>query len=142
MELLTETYKSDISCVLSCFDRLIISGTIPEISYSQGMTSYMYQNGVRIFDYPKFAEPFKESIRANAECIAQEQGIEIEFIRKSGVRKESIISKKIETRGNHPGIIHIISAMEACDTFKPWHNKTNGKTYLVKDQGKCLHYYF
>jgi hypothetical protein len=32
--------------------------------------------------------------------------------------------------------------MEACDTFKPWHNKTNGKTYLVKDQGKCLHYYF
>ena len=65
MEPLTETYKREISCVLSCFDRLILNGTIPEISYSQGMTRYMYENGIKIFDYPKFAEPFKETIRAN-----------------------------------------------------------------------------
>jgi hypothetical protein len=36
------------------------------------MTRYMYQNEVRIFDYPKFAEPFKDAIRANAERIAKE----------------------------------------------------------------------
>jgi hypothetical protein len=59
MELITEIYKREISCVLSCFDRLILSGTMPEISYSQGMTKYMYEKGVKIFDYPKFAEPFK-----------------------------------------------------------------------------------
>jgi DNA-binding MarR family transcriptional regulator len=142
MELLTETYKRDISCVLSCYDRLIISGTIPEISYSQGMTSYMYQNGIRIFDYPKFAEPFKESIRSNAERIAKENGVEIEFIRKSGVRKESIISDKIKKRGDHPGIVHIISVMEGCNTYKPWHDKTTGKTFLKPGTSKCLHYYF
>jgi hypothetical protein len=73
MELLTETYKREISCVLSCFDRLILSGTMPEISYGQGMTKYMYEKGVKIFDYPKFAEPFKEIIRANAERIAKNQ---------------------------------------------------------------------
>jgi len=142
MKLLTETYKKDIAFTLSCFDRLIITGTLPEISYDFGMTSYLYQKGVKIFDYPKFAEPFKDSIRANAERIASENGVEIEFIRKSGVRKESIISKIIEQRGNHPGIVHIISAMETCSTFKPWHNKTTGKTYLRPDQSKCLHYYF
>lgn len=142
MELLTETYKRDISCVLSCYDRIIISGTLPEISYSQGMTSYMYQNGVRIFDYPKFAEPFKESIRSNAERIAKENGVEIEFIRKSGVRKESIISDRIKKRGDHPGIVHIISVMEGCNTYKPWHDKTTGKTFLKPDTSKCLHYYF
>lgn len=92
MKLLTETYKSKISCVLSCYDRLIINGTLPEISYSHGMTNYMFANEIKIFDYPKFAEPFKESIRANAERISKEEGVEIEFIRKSGVRKESIIS--------------------------------------------------
>lgn len=79
----------------------------------------MYRHQERIFDYPKFAEPFKETIRVNAERIAKENGMEIEFIRKSGVRKESIISEKIEKRGNHPGIVHIISAMEACPTYKP-----------------------
>lgn len=142
MELLTETYQNEISCVLSCFDRLILSGTLPEISYSQGMTRYMYDNGIKIFDYPKFAEPFKEAIRANAERIAKEHGIEIEFIRKAGVRKESIISEKIEKRGNHPGIVHIISAMESCSTYKPWHDKITGKTFLKPDTSKCLHYYF
>lgn len=115
---------------------------MPEISYSQGMTKYMYQNGVRIFDYPKFAEPFKEAIRANAERIAKEHGIDIEFIRKSGVRKESIISEKIAKRGNHPGIVHILSVMETCNTYKPWHDKKTGKTFLKPDTSKCLHYYF
>ena len=142
MKLLTENYKREIALSFSCFDRLIIAGILPAISYGAGMTNYLFENKIKIFDYPKFAEPFKESIRANAERIFKEQGIEIEFIHKSGIRKEPIISKKIETRGNHPGIVHIISAMETCDTFKPWHNKINGKTYLVKDQGKCLHYYF
>lgn len=142
MELLTNTYKRDITCVLSCYDRLIISGTMPEISFSQGMTRYMYQNEVKIFDYPKFAEPFKDAIRANAERIAKEHGVEIEFIRKAGVRKESIISEKIKQRGDHPGIVHIISAMETCNTYKPWHDKTTGKTFLKPDQSKCLHYYF
>jgi predicted transcriptional regulator len=142
MELLIDTYTRDITCVLSCYDRLIISGTIPEISFSQGMTSYMYQNEVKIFDYPKFAEPYKDAIRANAERIAEENGVEIEFIRKAGVRKESIISEKIKQRGDHPGIVHIISAMEVCNTYKPWHDKTTGKTFLKPDQSKCLHYYF
>jgi hypothetical protein len=68
--------------------------------------------------------------------------VEIEFIRKAGVRKESIISEKIEKRGNHPGIVHIISAMKACNTYKLRYNKTTGKTFFKPDTGKCLHYYF
>ena len=142
MELLTDTYKREIACVLSCYDRLILTGTIPEISFSQGMTTYMYQKGVKIFDYPKFAEPFKDAIRANAERIAKEQGLTIEFIRKSSIRKESIISDKIKERGDHPGIVHILSAMEACNTYEPWHDKKTGRTFLRPDLGKCLHYYF
>jgi len=32
--------------------------------------------------------------------------------------------------------------MEPYSTYKPWHNKQTGKTYLIPDEGKCLHYYF
>jgi hypothetical protein len=32
----------------------------------------MFEKGIKIFDYPKFAEPFIEVIRANAERIAKE----------------------------------------------------------------------
>ena len=142
MKLLPETYKDKISGTLSCFDRIIITGTIPHICYSQGMTSYLYSNNIRIFDYPKFAEPFKNDLRENAEKLAAENNLSIEFVAKTHIRKESLVKKVLDKRGCQPGLVHIISAMEACGSYKPWHDKQSGKTFLKGTQGKCLHYYF
>jgi len=142
MELLTTKYQNKISGVLSCLDRVIITGTIPQICYSQGMTSYLYGHNIRIFDYPKFAEPLRNKIRTNAEQIAKDNDIEIEFVKKSHIRKEDLVKKVLDKRGYHSGLVHIISAMEACGSYRPWHDKTTGKTFLKGSQGKCLHYYF
>lgn len=142
MELITQTYKEKISGVLHCYDRIVITGTLPELCYSQGMTSYLYRNNIRIFDYPKFAEPYRDEVRANAERIAKEEGVEIEHISKSHIRKEEVVQKVLRKRGAQPGMVHIISAMEACPSYKPWHNKSTGKTFLKGTQSKCLHYYF
>ena len=51
---------------------------------------------------------FWEKLRNNAENIAKENGIEIEFIQQKGVRKESIIEKILEKQGTAPGIVHIL----------------------------------
>jgi hypothetical protein len=32
--------------------------------------------------------------------------------------------------------------MEACDAYKPWHDKQTHKTFVRPDSGECLHYYF
>jgi hypothetical protein len=32
--------------------------------------------------------------------------------------------------------------MEPCSSFRPWHNKQTGQTYLRSCEAKCLHYYF
>jgi hypothetical protein len=48
----------------------------------------------------------------------------------------------LAARGQHPGLVHVISAMEACESYKPWHDKGSGKTFLKPNSGKCLHYYF
>jgi hypothetical protein len=34
-------------------------------------------------------------------------------------------------------LVHVFSAMEACQAFTPWHDKTTGETGTA---GKCLHY--
>ena len=85
MELLTEKYNEKIIGVLGCFDRILITGTIPKICFSQGITSYFLRNNIRIFDYMKFVQPLSDKIRQNAEQIAKENGIEIEFIRKTHI---------------------------------------------------------
>jgi len=140
--LFTEKYSDKIFGVLHCFDRVIIQGTIPGLCYAGGMTSYLYSKKIRIFDYPQFAAPFKEELRNNAEKIASSNGIDIQFVPKRNIRKEKIIETVIKERGDHPGLVHILSAMESCPSYKPWHNKKTGKTYLKSVQGKCLHYYF
>ncbi|MGO8720711.1 MAG: hypothetical protein ACLQMO_16075 [Acidobacteriaceae bacterium] len=106
------------------------------------MTSYLYERKVRIFDYPRFAEPFRDELRENAERLAAEAGIEIEFIRKRNFRKEDRVKEILARRGEHPGLVCIVSAMEPCSTYKPWHDKQTGRTFLKPDDGKCLHYYF
>jgi hypothetical protein len=142
MKLFTDRHRSKIRGTLSCFDRVVTTGTIPGICYAAGMTSFLNAHGVRIFDYPQWAEPLREEIRVNAERLAQEQGLEIEFIRRKDFRKESRIKAIISKRGDHPGLVHIFSAMEPCASYKPWHDKKSHRTFLKPTQAKCLHYYF
>jgi hypothetical protein len=143
MSSIIERYSEQITGVLSCFDRIIITGTLPGICFPEGMSRFLSIKGIRIFDYPKFAEPLRDELRQNAERIAVENNLQIEFIRSAGsFRKEDRIRDILKTRGSHPGIVHIFSAMEPCPAYTPWHDKTTGKTQLKYKDGKCLHYYF
>lgn len=140
--LLTERYADQIQGVYSCYDRVVIQGTLPGLCYAEGMTSYLYANNIRIFDYPKFADSLRNELRFNAEQIAEKNNLQIDFIRKNNFRKEQRIHEIIEKRGDHCGIVHIFSAMEPCSSYRPWHDKNTHKTFLKYTPGKCLHYYF
>ncbi|GHU33032.1 hypothetical protein AGMMS50256_24220 [Betaproteobacteria bacterium] len=84
---LAERYAVNLHGVLSCFDRIIIVGTLPGACYVQGMTSFLYQQRIRIFDYARFAEPLCDRIRERARQACADAGIEIEHVSKSHIRK-------------------------------------------------------
>ena len=142
MQNFIERHDAKIKGVISCFDRIVLTGTIPGVCYAEGMTSVLFKKNIQIFDYTNFVEPMREEIRLNAEKLAAENGLEIDFVRKKNFRKEDRIDDIIKQRGSHPGLVHIFSAMEPCTAYKPWHNKKTHKTYLKTVPGKCLHYYF
>ena len=107
------------------------------------MTSYLYEHQIKVFDYANvFADPLRNIIRENAQMIAKAHGVAIEHVNNSHVRKEDLASKVLAQRGGDPGLVHILSAMEACSAYEPWHDKQTHKTYLRSTSGKCLHYYF
>ncbi len=139
---LLDRYDDRIAGVVSCYDRVVITGTLPTVCYAAGMTRFLYARDVRIFDYPQFAATLRDRVRERAAWLAAQAGISIEHIAKSHIRKESVVAKALETRSDHPGLVHVISAMEACDAYQPWHDKQTHKTYVRPDTGKCLHYYF
>jgi hypothetical protein len=144
MELLTQRYAPQITGVLSCFDRIVITGTLPDICYAGAMTRHLRTHNIRCFDYAKsFAEPLRNELRANAEAVAQAAGLTIEFIRcQHDFRKESRVQEILQERGDQPGLVHIFSAMECCAAFQPWHDKQTHQTAMRYTEAKCLHYYF
>lgn len=142
MASLTERYAAQLCGVVSCFDRLLIMGTLPGICHEEGLTQYLTVRNVRLVDLPQFAKPLCEAIRQNAETIAAQEGMEIEYIRSPrAFRKEERIQAILAKRGNAPGLVHIFSALEPCAGFATRRSE-GGKWRLKYKESKCLHYYF
>jgi hypothetical protein len=142
MPTFTDRHASKIRGVLSCFDRVVLTRTLPDLCHADAMARFLGARQIRLFDYPRFAEPYREELRAHTEQLAQAHGLTIDFIRRRTFRKEDRIKAILAQRGDHLGLVHIFSAMEPYPSFKPWHDKRSGKTFLRSTAAKCLHYYF
>ena len=99
--LLTERHARQIAGVVSCYDRMIVQGTLPVFCYAEGMTAYLSKRRIRIFDFTQFAKPLTDSIKANAEAVASANGLKIDYIRKKNFRKEDKIKGILKERGTH-----------------------------------------
>ena len=73
-QMLAEQYRERLVGVLSCYDRIVITGTLPRACYAVGMTSFLYSRGIRIFDYARFAEPLRDRIRTAGGGIGEHSG--------------------------------------------------------------------
>ena len=135
-------YESKIEGIISCFDRVVIKGTLPSVSYTDAVTGLLYRNGILLKDFQTFMTPYRNQLHERAKQIAAKQGIAIEFIRKSKVRKEDIVQKHLQERKITNGLVCILSAMESCQNYVYRYDKKTRRSYLKMTSGKCLHYYF
>jgi len=135
-------HKNEIAGVISVNDRIIIRGNLPGISYKDGMTSYLYSNKIKIFDYVKFASDLRDEYNVYVANFAKENNIPVKALNSYKISKENEVRKYLEIRGDSPGLICILSAVEGCPTYYPWRDKKTGKSFLRYRPGKCKHYYF
>lgn len=113
------------------------------LGYPDGMGMFFNLLGRRCFDFHKVFEPITENIKSNAEKIAKENNMTVEFVRNvSMFRKDDKIAEILEERGEHEGLVKIYSQLEVCNTYKPWTDKDTKRTGFRPDKTKCLHYYF
>lgn len=142
MNSFAQRHAAKIVAEISCLDRVIVKGILPELCHPGAMAYHLIARGIQLYDYPKWAEPLHNEIRDNAEQLAKSLGIPIHFIREWRERKEDLVQAVLKERGTAEGLVTILSAMERCPTYRPQRDRTSGKRSLRKDMGKCLHYYF
>jgi hypothetical protein len=114
---------------------VVITGTLPGVCYADGMTRFLQAGGIGIFDYPQFAMTLRDRVRDRAASLAAAAGITIEHIAKAHICKEDVVAKVLAKGGDHACLVHIISAMEACEASKPWHDEQTHKTSVRPDSG-------
>jgi hypothetical protein len=85
MSSLTEHYAAQIRGTLSCFDRVVLMGTIPGICFARGMEAYLRARGIRLVDYPRFAQPLRDEVHQTIRQLAQEAVFRpSSFVRRTG----------------------------------------------------------
>jgi hypothetical protein len=105
------------------------------------MSWQLHTAGVKLVDYEKqFANKLRLEMTDRIKSIATQEGIPIQHVYAS-VRKEALVSEILSARGDAPGIVCILSAMEGCRCFKVCKNHKSGYLQLQWKPGKCLHYY-
>ena len=114
---LTKRYEDRLAGVLSCYDRIVISGTLPGACYGAGMTSFLDAHDIRIFDDPRFAESLRERIRSRAQELASAAGIVIEQVAKAQVRKEALVAAMIEQGGT---VRNAVKLSLTCTDAEAW----------------------
>ena len=106
---LTDRYAANLHGVLSCYDRIIITGTLPGACYADGMTSFPYAHGILIFDYPRFAEPLRDCIRQRTQEVCAAAGVGIEHVNKSHVRKVDLVAR-----------VAVLQTLQPCFSQSSW----------------------
>jgi hypothetical protein len=92
-QLLTERYRERLAGVLSCYDRIIVTGTLPGACSAKGVMGFLSARQIRVFDDPRFAEPLRDRVRDRAAELAGAAGVTIEHIAKKHIRKEDVVAK-------------------------------------------------
>ena len=139
---LVERYQERIAGTLGCFDRVVLTGTLVDVSYPRAVLDKLVHDGLGCFELKVFADPLRRELCEHAKRVAERAGVKIEHIRRMSFRKEDRVAQVLAERGSHPGLVHVFSAMENCSTFEPWRDPKTGRTGLRSTPGKCLHYYY
>ncbi len=78
--LFLQRYEKDIAGVLGCYDRMVMTGTLLDVSYPAAVQSLLAERGLRCFEIGEFAEPLREAVRENAQAVAAAAGLKIEYL--------------------------------------------------------------
>ena len=141
--IITKSHEEKIEGTLFCYDRININCRAGTFGYADGMKNFFYTINRRCFDFSDVFKPITEIIKENANKIAAENNMEIEYINNVGAfRKDDKIAEIISELGKTEGLIKIYAQKESCGTYKPWTDKETGKTTFVFNKTVRLCYYF
>ena len=140
MENFLTKYSKMIAGTISCFDRLVFKGHLP-LGWGEAMERLLYRNGLLIKDFKSFVSQQADRLKEHAKATAQRAARPYISLR-GRVRKEDRVREIVERDGITDGLVCVLSAVEACQSFKVVYGKTRPRIVARGRKCLCLYYYF
>ena len=138
MKQFVDKHTRKITGTIACFDRILFKGYLP-ISWAEAMEKFMAHKGLLLKDFKRFVTTHSERIKHHAKTMAEKSGRP--YIHLNGPLRKEEHARHIAARdGITQGLICVIAAVEACQSFKLAYGKN--RPHLVGSRRKCLCLYF
>ena len=125
MSELLERYADRILGCLSCFDRIIIWGTLVSVSHEAGLCHQLKELGVPLREFKDFAIGLRDQLEQHLLQVAEAEGVAVEYLSSArSVRKEGRIQAILQERGEHPGLVHVFAVVEPARVFEVRQGRT------------------
>ena len=105
-------FGAKILGVLSGFDRIRLRGTLPRLANTGGLSQTLGSQGVRLKDFPKYAEAQTQELRKSLEERAADAGRPVEYL-PGYTPKEALVQQRRLSVGAAPnGLVCAFSTRE------------------------------
>jgi hypothetical protein len=124
-----EKYSSQITGVLSGFDRLVFRGSLRRLHYgrwdaklnamvAEGMEHYLWRNQILFKDYAQHVKQVSERVKQSSIKPFEQQQLPVIFLRSPSVDQEGLARRVAEERKIDSGWVCAISSLEPSPTFE------------------------
>lgn len=137
----TAKYAGQIAGVLNGFDRLVLRGTLRQISYSFGLQGYLWANQVLLKDFGPHVQKVSEQVKTAALEGMKAADRPILYLPSSREDKDETAHKIARQDGIESGPVCALTCVEPCWSFDVHRNRETKQLDLVQRSRKCLFVY-
>ena len=140
MQRFVDQHQARINGTISCFDRILFKGHLP-LGWPEAMEQFITRQGLLIKDFGGFVARHSEQIKTHARALAERT--RRPYVHLSGpIRKEDHARKIAERDRITDGLVCILAAVEACQSFKLAYGHRRPKLVSARRKCLCLYFYF
>jgi hypothetical protein len=133
-------HQDCITGTISCFDRILFKGHLP-LGWADAMERFLALQGLRLKEFGAFVNEQSGRIKQHAKAMAERTGRPYIYL-NGPIRKEERVKALLRRDPVTDGLICILAAVEACQSFKLAYGAKRPRLVSARRKCLCLYYYF
>jgi hypothetical protein len=136
-----ERFGTDVTGILSGFDRLRLRGTLRLLYMTNGMAAFLGSAGIRLKDFAAYAEGWTQRVRCEAMERYQRRRLPAIYLPSVNTSKEATVAEIARAHPRRMGPLALLACVEPCLSFAIRGNRETGLLEPVLTERRCTHLY-